>query len=201
MPSYYVPSDALPLAEASGSTVAAIAVGAGEHTLTVLGYSRLKTMNGGYLESSAFKAGGHAWKICCHLNGSVKENAGFVSVFLKLVGAEATDTTAEAADAVVDKENIVHAELELALVHHRSTLIKRPSHSLGRREGPSAFRENVSMGYSRFVSAEDLKRSSFLKDDCFAVRCKVTVVQKCAVKGDVRPRGKALARFFSCIRG
>ncbi|KAM3392465.1 hypothetical protein ACQJBY_013551 [Aegilops geniculata] len=201
MPSYYVPTDDLPRAEASGSTVAAIAVGAGEHTLTVQGYSRLKTMNGGYLESNAFNAGGHAWKIRCHLNGSVKENAGFVSVFLKLVGAEATDTTAEAADAVDDKENIVHAELEFALVHHRGTLIKWPSHSLGRREGPSAFRENVSMGYSRFVSAEDLKHSSFLKDDCFAVRCKVTVVHKCAVKGDARPRGKAFARFFSCIRG
>ncbi|KAI4968407.1 hypothetical protein ZWY2020_058062 [Hordeum vulgare] len=133
-------------------------------------------MNGGYLESSVFEAGGHTWRIRCYLNGSCNENAGFISVFLRRVTADA------AADAV-DKWSVV-----------------QPSWS---SPCASAFPENVSMGYPRFVGVEDLKRSRFLKDDCFAVRCKVTIlqVQEWAVKGDPRPRRTMFARFFSCIRG
>ncbi|KAE8769842.1 BTB/POZ and MATH domain-containing protein 2-like [Hordeum vulgare] len=68
-PPYYapVPSDDLPQEDDSVSTVAATVVGAGQHILRVEGYSRLKTMHGGYLESAAFMAAGHAWRVCCYL--------------------------------------------------------------------------------------------------------------------------------------
>ncbi|KAE8769844.1 hypothetical protein D1007_58491 [Hordeum vulgare] len=152
-------------------------------------------MNGGYLESSAFEAGGHTWRIRCYHNGSCNENAGFISVFLRRVTADA------AADAV-DKGSVVQAELEFALVHHRGTLRASSTVRMFNRR-LADFSENVSMGYPRFVGVEDLKRSRFLKDDSFAVRCKVTIlqVQEWAVKGDPRPRRTVFARFFSCIRG
>ncbi|XP_066391861.1 uncharacterized protein [Miscanthus floridulus] len=101
--------------EVSASTVAATAVGTRHHLLKLEGYSLLKTTHaksGSYIESSAFKVGGHTWRIRCYLNGNSKEYPGFVSLFL----------------------------------------------------------------------VEDLERSSFLQDDCFAVRCTVTVVQERTVK-------------------
>ncbi|KAF7013803.1 hypothetical protein CFC21_027854 [Triticum aestivum] len=166
-----VPWDDLPMqhADAPVSTVAATAVGAGEHILRVEGYSRLKTMHGsdgGYLESAVFMAAGHAWRVCCYLNGARPQDAGFVSVFLRRDDDDA--------DADAD-ENVVHAEYEFALVHHQGTLVKWPSHC--ERGTASAFDKGNSWGCPRFISKEDLKRSRFLKGDCLAVRCKVTVVQ------------------------
>ena len=158
--------------------------------LRVQGYSRLKTMHGGngtYVESSAFKAAGHTWRICCYLDGKRPEDAGFVSLFLRRDPADAGAA-----------ESVVHAEYEFALVHHQGTLVKWPSRC--ERLSASAFCSSHMWGIPQFISKEDLEGSRFLKDDCFAVRCKVTVVHKCAVKGAARPRGKALARFFSCIR-
>ncbi|XP_020149750.1 BTB/POZ and MATH domain-containing protein 3-like [Aegilops tauschii subsp. strangulata] len=172
-----VPSDDLPRqhADASASTVAATAVGTGHHILRVEGYSHLKTMHGGYLESTAFMAAGHAWR-------------------------------ARRRDADAD-QRVVHAEYEFALVHHQGTLVKWPSHC--EHGTASAFDKGNSWGCPFFIATEELKRSRFLKDDCFAVRCKVTVVQvqEWAVQEDPRPAEtettpwKAFARFCGSICG
>ncbi|XP_020149751.1 BTB/POZ and MATH domain-containing protein 1-like [Aegilops tauschii subsp. strangulata] len=134
--------------------------------------------DGGYLESAVFMAAGHAWRVCCYLNGARPQDAGFVSVFLRRDDDDA--------DADAD-ENVVHAEYEFALVHHQGTLVKWPSHC--ERGTASAFDKGNSWGCPRFISKEDLKRSRFLKGDCFAVRCKVIVVQvqEWTVQEDARP--------------
>ncbi|XBI52248.1 hypothetical protein VPH35_034641 [Triticum aestivum] len=191
-----VPSDDLPLqhADASASTVAATAVGTRHHILRVEGYSHLKTMHGGYLESTAFMAAGHAWRVCCYLNGARPQDAGFVSVFLRRDDADAD-------------QRVVHAEYEFALVHHQGTLVKWPSHC--EHGTASAFDKGNSWGCPFFIATEELKRSRFLKDDCFALRCKVTVVQvqEWAVQEDPRPAEtettpwKAFARFCGSICG
>ncbi|KAM3392463.1 hypothetical protein ACQJBY_013549 [Aegilops geniculata] len=222
-PPYYAPVSSDEPEESSVSTVVATAVGTGHHTLRVQGYSRLKTMHGGngtYVESSAFKAAGHTWRIYCYLDGKRPEDAGFVSLFLmcdpadastgNALAADATTGNAPAPDASTDNapaaaagESVVHAEYEFALVHHRGTLIKWPSRSV--RGSASAFCSSKMWGFRRFISKEDLEGSRFLKDDCFAVRCKVTVLQELAIKEeDARPLGpgKAFARFLcSFIRG
>ncbi|KAF6999175.1 hypothetical protein CFC21_015239 [Triticum aestivum] len=219
-PPYYAPMSSDEPEESSVSTVVATAVGTGHHTLRIQGYSRLKTMHGGngtYVESSAFKAAGHTWRICCYLDGERPEDAGFVSLFLKLAStdnapaADATTGNVPAPDASTDNapapaaaaESVVHAEYEFALVHHRGTLIKWPSRSV--RGSASAFCSSKMWGFRRFISKEDLEGSRFLKHDCFAVRCKVTVLQELAIKEeDARPLGpgKAFARFLcSSIRG
>jgi 6-pyruvoyl-tetrahydropterin synthase len=162
-------------AEISVSTAAITVVGTGHHMLKVERYSQLKAThagkNGSCIESS-FKAGGHAWSLRLYLNGEKEEDAGFVSLFLWLSDAAAG--------------TVVHADFELALVHHRGTLLQRPPSC-----GVSAIRpfspEATSWGCPRFISVENLERSMFLKDDCFAVRCKVTVVEErpCVKEGVV----------------
>ncbi|KAF7006489.1 hypothetical protein CFC21_021527 [Triticum aestivum] len=214
-PPYYAPMSSDEPEESSVSTVIATAVGTGHHTLRVQGYSRLKTMHGGngtYVESSAFKAAGHTWRIYCYLDGKRPEDAGFVSLFLMCDPADASTGNALAADASTGNapaadaaaESVLHAEYEFALVHHRGTLIKWPSRSV--RGSASAFCSSKMWGFRRFISKEDLEGSRFLKDDCFVVRCKVTVLQELAIKEeDARPLGpgKAFARFLcnSSIRG
>jgi hypothetical protein len=66
MKAHYVPLDGGAATwspeEVSASTVAATAVGTGHHMLKLEGYSLLKVThakNGSYIESSAFKVGGH----------------------------------------------------------------------------------------------------------------------------------------------
>jgi len=154
--------------EVSASTVAATAVGTGHHLLKLEGYSLLKTTHaksGSYIESSAFKVGGHTWRIRCYLNGNSKEYPGFVYLFLYLC----SDAAGPA----------VHAVYEFALVRHQGTPPAyghqgKPSKtSHGVRSIVSAFggKDNsCGWGLSRFIRVEDLERSSFLQDDCFAVR-------------------------------
>ncbi|CAL5078213.1 unnamed protein product [Urochloa decumbens] len=161
----------------SVSTVAAATVdGVGHHLFKVEGYSRLKRTHdntGSYLKSSDFTAGGHSWRIHCYLNGVHEEDAGFISLYLKRVGGAGT----------------VHAEFELELVGHAGkAAVLWPSRLRVRRAPAMAFKvgEKKGWGYPKFIAAKDLERSSFLKDDCFAVRCKVTVVEEReAVEEDV----------------
>ncbi|CAN6170835.1 unnamed protein product [Urochloa humidicola] len=160
------------------STVAAAAVGgAGHHLFKVEGYSRLKRTHGdtgSCLESGEFTAGGgHAWRILCYLNGDRAEDAGFVSLYLKRAGGAGA----------------VHAEFELELVGHTGKAAALwPSRRRGMRARAVAFKEGQKdgWGYPKFIAVKDLERSRFLRDDCFAVRCKVTVVEeRAAVEKEV----------------
>ncbi|WVZ61809.1 hypothetical protein U9M48_011624 [Paspalum notatum var. saurae] len=134
--------------------------------LKVEGYSRLKHThkNGSYLESSAFKVAGKTWRLHCYLNGANKEDACFVSVGLDYCDAAAT-------------WSVVHAEYEFVLVpHHHGT--DHPSHS---KRSSAAFGKRqpaATWGFRQFISREALEGSMFLKDDCFAIQCKVTVFEE-----------------------
>ncbi|XP_066391877.1 BTB/POZ and MATH domain-containing protein 3-like [Miscanthus floridulus] len=191
-PVSYVPLDAgaatsSPEAEeVSVSTVAAMAVATDHLMLKLQGYSWLKAMhgeNGSYIESSAFEVGGHTWRIRCYLNGNNMEDAGFVSLYLNLCS-----------------DSVVHAEYEFALVRHQGTppayghqdtLSKK---SLGLRTFGGKD-NNPGWGRPRFISVKKLERSRFLKDDCFAVRCTVTVVQERTVKEKVVVQAHDMARL------
>ncbi|KAJ1287668.1 hypothetical protein BS78_02G028700 [Paspalum vaginatum] len=147
-------SPSSPPEEVSVSTVAATAVGTGYHMLKVEGYSRLKHTHG--------KNGSYLERLRCYLNGDTTENAGFVSLFLDCCDGVAAGS-------------VVHAELEFALVHHRHGTCHR-SHSM---KATAAFRKGQpAWGFGRFIRRKALEGSRFLKDDCFAVRCKVTVVEE-----------------------
>ena len=153
--------------EVTVSSVVARAVGTGHHMLKVEGYSRLKHTrgdNGSPLLSGEFRAGGHTWKIRCYLDGAHKEDAGFVSLYLSL--ADPGTSTA------------VHAEVEFELVDQWPLLPLWCRH--WKRLQVSPFQPGKSWGFPRFIGAGALEGggSRFLKGDCFAVRCKVTVIEE-----------------------
>ncbi|CAL5076944.1 unnamed protein product [Urochloa decumbens] len=154
------------------STVAAAAVGAvGHHLLKVEGYSRLKRMHGGtgssYIKSGEFTAGGHAWRIQCYLNGEHEEEAGHVSLYVFPAVAPA---------------GIVHAEFEVELLHHHGAAAPWPFRG---RVRAVPFRAGRKWGYPKFIAVKDLERR-FLRDDCFGIRCSVTVVEeRAAAEEDV----------------
>ncbi|CAL5067164.1 unnamed protein product [Urochloa decumbens] len=170
-------STLLPPETLTVSTVSVAAVGGvGHHLFKVEGYSHLKKMHGdtgSYIESGEFTAGGHAWKILCYPNGCGEEGAGHVSLYLMHTGGGSG-----AAGAVV------HAEFDFELVQHHhggAAAALWPPRSRSVTAPPVAFKDGQeTLGYAKFIAAEDLERSRFLDDDCFAVRCSVTVVEEMA---------------------
>jgi len=144
--------------EVTVSTVGERAAGTWHHLLKVEGYSRLKRTRGGngsHLQSGEFRAGGHAWRILCYLDGARKEDAGFVSLYLSLA-----DPGTSAA---------VHAEVEFELVGQWPLLPLWCRH--WKRLQVSPFQPGKSWGFPRFIGAGALEgggSSRFLKGDCFA---------------------------------
>ncbi|CAD6221375.1 unnamed protein product [Miscanthus lutarioriparius] len=74
----------------------------------------------------------------------------------------------------------VHAKYQLALVYPRSRLLSWPSYDSDSRV--HTFRH--SWGFSQFISVKWLELLGSLKDDCIAVRCDITVVEKSVVKDE-----------------
>ena len=155
--------------EVTVSTVGERAVGTWHHLLKVEGYSRLKRTRGGngsHLQSGEFRAGGHAWRILCYLDGARKEDAGFVSLYLSLANPGSA---------------AVHAKVEFELVDQwpGTPLARWCRH---RKRSPAyPFQAGQSWGFPKFIGATALEGgggSRFLRGDCFAVRCKVTVVKE-----------------------
>ncbi|CAL5091521.1 unnamed protein product [Urochloa decumbens] len=157
------------------STDAAAAVGVGHHLFKVEGYSHLKRMHGdigSYIESGEFTAGGHTWKVLSYLNGCVEGEAGFISLCVNRTGGGGAG-------------GMVHAEEEFELLHpHGVAAGWHPSYA--QRGLAAPFEVGQTWGFPKFIAAEDLEGSRFLKDDGFAVRCTVTVVEeRGAVEEDV----------------
>jgi hypothetical protein len=148
--------------------------------LKIEGFEHLKGMHGNssYFESCQFEAAGHAWKIRCYPNGFRASDAGYISLFLM---REDDDENKEEESA---GGGGVHAEFRFALVYPRSRLLPWPQHAM---TTAYTFQNNsiYGWGFPRFMSVKGLERSGFLKGDCFAVRCDITVVDKSAVKDEL----------------
>ncbi|GJN32402.1 hypothetical protein PR202_gb20910 [Eleusine coracana subsp. coracana] len=149
------------------STIAATTTTAtGCHMLKFEGYKLLKKMygNGQYVASCRFEAAGHTWTIYCYPNSYSQYESDYVYLFLVL------DDDAAATDAAI------HAEVKFSLLRRRG----RP-HS---RSVTGFFGKRYSMlGFSKFIKRGKLEsRLSGFLDDCFAVRCDITVLNKSAVK-------------------
>ncbi|XP_062195251.1 BTB/POZ and MATH domain-containing protein 4-like [Phragmites australis] len=133
------------------------------------GYKRIKTMhgNGKGLESCAFEVAGHTWRIQFFPDGNKKENAGYVSLFLKL-----EDLTDDAGN------DDVLAEVQLSLVRHRGKGKPAACQPYSKTYTSTFNMGNKVWGFPLFIKREDLEKSEFLKDGCFAVRCDLAVLNK-----------------------
>ncbi|KAF8669529.1 hypothetical protein HU200_051332 [Digitaria exilis] len=159
----------------SVSTVSAMVSVTETHLFKIEGYNRLRDMHGTgrCLESSRFQAGGHAWRIRCYPNGDAAANAACVSLYLQIADGQ----------AVPAKD--VRAEVTFSLVRHPGA----PASLLPPCRGSFAFTYNKveattrSRGFPRFINREEIDWfSGYMRDECVAVRCDVTVVEKTPAK-------------------
>ncbi|CAN6373101.1 unnamed protein product [Urochloa humidicola] len=133
----------------------------GWHEFKVQGYSRYKGFgNGRAVRSGRFIVGGHRWRIIYFPDGNGKENADWIYFGLSL----------EHPRLDVD---VIKARFVLSLLDQDGHPIPSyttifPAHVFST--------EILSWGKNRFIKREDLD-SLYLTDDCFCIRCDVTVME------------------------
>ena len=146
----------------SASTIV-VSEASGYHVLKVEGYSRTKMMiaTGDHVNSGEFHVGGHTWRINYYPSGNRSEFTDSISLFLEMTSA---------ATAIDD----VHAGLKLSLIDHAG----EPVQSCSYVDKCTFTKKQHRRGFASFIKREDLEKSEHLKDDCFAVRCDLTVIIK-----------------------
>ncbi|TVU38984.1 hypothetical protein EJB05_12382, partial [Eragrostis curvula] len=150
-----------PTAGVSVSAIAATATATECHMLKIEGLKRLRIMRstGACLDSCAFEAAGHTWRIRCFPDGA-HEHAGFISLYLML----------DVKFSLVPQPGALGA---LWPAHWRSKTFIFNKHTVAR-------------GFPKFIGVEQLESSpGFFRDDGFAVRCDITVIGKAAEKEPV----------------
>ena len=153
----------------SASAIVAMAVN-GSHVLKIDGYSRTKRLgNGKSIRSEPFDIGGHRWCIRYFPDGNYTDDAGWISFYLHL-----------------DHSNVagVEASVMFSLLDHVGEPV--PSYCL-RYDVIRTFRSiGLGWGYRRFIQRKALEESTYLKDDCFWVRCDVTVFKEIRTEGTLQ---------------
>ncbi|KQK11131.1 BTB/POZ and MATH domain-containing protein 3 [Brachypodium distachyon] len=124
----------------------------GFHLLKIDGYSRTKGMpNNHCITSRNFSLGGHrSWSIDLYPNGRGRDNAGYMSVFLR---SNTSDLKAQYGISIVDSSGT-------SRVSTRGTY--------------SSFWSS-SNGHERFFKNKDLEQSRLLVDDCFTIKVDIAV--------------------------
>ncbi|CAN6302852.1 unnamed protein product [Urochloa humidicola] len=135
------------------------------HVLKIDGYSRTLNTHGARprFRSRPFRAGGRTWHVSYRPMGSTHypENTDSVALFLIL-------------DDVVDEP--VTAQATFSLLDQDGAPV--PDYTFTTRMNNFSTSSERSFGYERFIRREDLERSEYLKDDCFAVRVQVYMVKE-----------------------
>ncbi|XBI07574.1 hypothetical protein VPH35_135460 [Triticum aestivum] len=130
------------------------------YTLKIAGYSRTKALleTGKWATSTPFRVGGHVWTVRYCPN----DDADFVSIYLVLDSEGANkDVKVRCKFSVLDKAGVPVPSLSRA---YKSVQTFTPKDS--------------TWGYSKFISKEDLEGSPHLIDDCFTIRCNVTILKE-----------------------
>ncbi|XP_062205641.1 BTB/POZ and MATH domain-containing protein 2-like [Phragmites australis] len=133
----------------------------GSHVLKIDGYSRTKGLaTGVHLRSCSFPVGGHSWHLAYLPNGDCAERADYISLFLVL------DDACAAGGPVL-------AQFTISLLDRAGKPV--PSHTkttkMNQFVSPGAH-----WGFTSFIKRDALDKSRHLKDDCFSVRCDISVV-------------------------
>ncbi|CAO2188887.1 unnamed protein product [Urochloa humidicola] len=153
-------------AEVTVSAAAATVAATKCHMFKIEGYKRIKTMygNGRSIDSCGFEAGGHTWRIQFFPDGSRSDNAAWVSLVLKLEDDDA---------AAGNNDDKVLIEFQFSLVSHRDKPARKP---YGKTYTASLNKARKAFGCGCFIRRDDLEKSEFLRDDCLAIRCDITVL-------------------------
>ncbi|TVU31447.1 hypothetical protein EJB05_23131, partial [Eragrostis curvula] len=151
-------------AAATGETVS------GSHVLRIDGFSATKDLAvGDYIESGAFRVGGHAWSVLCYPCGDEEESAGWVCLFLQLV-----DDNVAAASAM-DAGGVIKAECVFTLMDFAAGGVGELAPSI--RIKPHVFSAADKSRGCDFIERKELEMEpSRLVNNCFRVRCDVILV-------------------------
>jgi speckle-type POZ protein len=109
--------------------------------------------------------GDHRWCIRYYPDGDGSQSADWISIYLD------TDRS----------DNMeVKASFGFSLLDH----VGEPVPSFKKVvDGIRVFgTKNMSWGYTKFIKRKDLEESTYLKDDCFRVRCDITVSKEMVVR-------------------
>jgi speckle-type POZ protein len=154
-----------PAPSPSASTIV-VSETTGHHVLKIEGYTRTKMIlnNGEHFCSGEFKVGGHTWRLKYYPKGESLESTSFISMRLESTSIGATD------DDVHGK-----VELSITLPGHAGEQIRLCTFY----DPKLTFTKNCNgVTAKRFVTRAELESSRYLKDDCFTVRCELTVFVK-----------------------
>ncbi|CAN6283306.1 unnamed protein product [Urochloa humidicola] len=133
----------------------------GYHILRIDGYSGTKgAPTGEFHKSRTFTVGGYSWFIRYYPNGTSPIYKDYISFFLEL-------------DQSVAKELKVQYEFRFADQAEQTPLSS---------EEMTTFKSHSTSGYAEFCKREDLEKSKHLKDDSFAVRCDIVIINNVYAK-------------------
>ncbi|TVU24177.1 hypothetical protein EJB05_26580, partial [Eragrostis curvula] len=146
---------------ASGSTSAIVAdMVTGWHVLKIQCYSATQLLGvGKFVKSSDFNVGGHSWHIRYYPDGYDKDHDDFISLYLH-------------ANLYTDVE--VRARFKFTLLEPDG--LTDSEHITSGYDLLRTFKGSIGWGHKNFIGWSELQESTYLKDDCFSVRCDVTVV-------------------------
>uniref|UniRef100_A0A0E0MHC1 BTB domain-containing protein n=1 Tax=Oryza punctata TaxID=4537 RepID=A0A0E0MHC1_ORYPU len=142
----------------------------GYHVLKMEGYAAGKKGLGvgKFVMSGDFDVGGQCWCIKYYPNRS-SDDADWISIYLNLCSTTVDDVNASYTFSLLD-----HDDEQPVPEHSRSS---------------SSVREfsRKSWGFRQFMERKALEESPYLRDDCFMLRCDVTVFKETIIEPAPRP--------------
>ncbi|OEL15427.1 BTB/POZ and MATH domain-containing protein 5, partial [Dichanthelium oligosanthes] len=151
----------------SAPTRSAIIAGVvtGYHLMDIEGYSRTTELllNGEYTNSLPFTVGGRSWHLSYYPNGRSPASANLISIYLGLDDKNGAEPVA--------------ARAKFSLLDRSGKPVPSHTRTTGRHEYSAD-----GYGYAEFIKRAYLESSEHLMDDCFTIRCDVTVSRKLCKK-------------------
>uniref|UniRef100_A0A0E0QZG5 BTB domain-containing protein n=2 Tax=Oryza TaxID=4527 RepID=A0A0E0QZG5_ORYRU len=140
-----------------------ITAGRTYHILKIEGYSStLKAGRGQALRSSPFSAGGRTWYISYYPNGGRETNKHCISFFIHLDD-----------DTVNDD---VMAQVTFSLLDRHGNPVR--SHTVTTTLYNFSVASSNALGFENFIRRDDLQRSEYLNDDCFAIAVRLVITEE-----------------------
>ncbi|XP_044983248.1 BTB/POZ and MATH domain-containing protein 2-like [Hordeum vulgare subsp. vulgare] len=133
------------------------------HLLKIDGYSQTKVVTHGRgIKSYTFKVGGHSWLLQYYPNGEPLGPDTYIDVFIQLVSVSR--------DMPVEPDKGIAAKGSLSLLDRAGNPVPSYTSTFNR----SFTTTGVLVWYTKRTMLEN---SGYLKDDCFTLRCDITVTE------------------------
>ncbi|CAO2146561.1 unnamed protein product [Urochloa humidicola] len=137
------------------------------HVVTINGYSQTKgVIYGDFIAAAVFTTAGHRWYILYYPNGIYCSDSNWISLYLKV-------------DPTTCGPDVVKASFRFSLLDVKGEPVPGYSNSSEDETGWRGFFTTMTekRGFPHFIRRSTLEHSGCLVDDCFSVRCDITVLK------------------------